>query len=209
MDPEVAAIFAALRDQYHAEFADSLVAFLQAYGAVGENDLRLPPRAGLPALVRRLTRALGRIPAPDPGFEVLAPYRRITSTDELQRLGREFQNCLALHHLGAAEHHLRLIDGSGVHLAADEPRLLVALHRVGGGLWVLEQLAGPKNEAPPKGAQAALLRGLAANGVKVLATDPQTALARLYGATRRHRGLQDDDLNDVVDDEDDGEEVAA
>jgi hypothetical protein len=59
MDPEVAAIFALLRDQYHAKFADSLVTFLRAYGAVGENDLRLPPRAGLPALVRRLTRALG------------------------------------------------------------------------------------------------------------------------------------------------------
>ncbi|MBL6077725.1 hypothetical protein JMJ56_06885 [Belnapia sp. T18] len=210
MDPEVAAIFATLRDQYHAEFADSLVAFLRAYGAVGENDLRLPPRSGLPALVRRLTRALGQIPAPDPGFEVPAPYRLITSTDELQRLGREFQNCLALHHWGAAEHHLRLIDGSGVYLVADELRLLVALHRIGGGLWVLEQCAGPKNEAPPAGAQAALLKGLAANGVKVLATDPQTALARLYGATRRHRRLQADDLNDTEDgDGDDGEEIAA
>ncbi len=209
MDPEVAAIFAALRDRYHAEFADSLVAFLRAHRAVGENDLRFPPRAGLPALVRRLIRALGRIPAPDPGFEVPAPYRRITSTDELQRLGREFQNCLALHNWGAAEHHLRLIDGSGVYLVADDPRLLVALHRVGNGLWVLDQCAGPKNEAPPEGAQAALLRGLAANGVKVLTTDPQTALARLYGAIRRHRGPQDDDLNEAVDDEDDGEEVAA
>ena len=38
---------------------------------------------------------------------------------------------------------------------------------------------------------------------------PQDAPARLYGATRRHRGPQDDDLNEAVDDEDDGEEVAA
>jgi|UPI0005B7BA8D hypothetical protein len=38
---------------------------------------------------------------------------------------------------------------------------------------------------------------------------PKDAPARLYGATRRHRGLQDDDLNDVVDDEDDDEEIAA
>lgn len=75
---------------------------------------------------------------------------------------------------------------------------------------MLDQCAGPKNEVPPEGAQAALLRGLAANGVKVVSTDPQTALARLYGATRRHRELPDDDLNDAADgDDDEGEEIAA
>ncbi|WP_043338378.1 hypothetical protein [Belnapia moabensis] len=208
MDAEVAAIFVRLRDRYHAEFADSLVAFLRAHGVVRGDDLHLPPKAGLPALVRRLTRALGRLPAPDPGFLVPAPYRLIASTDELQRLGKEFQNCLALHHWGAAEHHLRLIDGTGVYLIADELRILVALRRVGGGLWVLDQCAGPKNEAPADGAQATLLRGLAANGVKLVAADPQTALARLHGATRRQHGLGGDDLNED-DEEEDGEEIAA
>ncbi len=100
--------------------------------------------------------------------------------------------------------------GTGLYLVADEPRLLVALHRVGGGLWVLEQCAASKNEAPPEGAQAALLRSLAANGVEVLTTHPQTALARLYGAGRRHRELPADDLNGAVDDDgDEGEEIAA
>jgi hypothetical protein len=39
-------------------------------------------------------------------------------------------------------------------------------------------------------------------------TDPQAALARLYGATRRHREPVDD-LDDAVDDEDEGEEIVA
>jgi hypothetical protein len=208
MDPAVAVIFSKLKDSYNAESADSLVAFLRVHGVLGDEDLRLPPQAGLPALVRRLTQALGRVAAPDPGFIVPAPYRLIASTDELQSLGKQFQNCLMLHHWGAAEHHLRLVNGTGIYLVADELRVLVALRRVGGELWVLDQLVGPKNQAPPEGTQAALLRDLAANGVKVVATDPQAALARLYGATRRHREPVDD-LDDAVDDEDEGEEIVA
>jgi hypothetical protein len=47
-----------------------------------------------------------------------------------------------------------------VFLVAEEPALLVALRRVGGGLWVLEQMAGPENRAPTKDTQATLLRDL-------------------------------------------------
>ena len=206
MDPAVAAIFMALNNQYHADDADSLVAFLRAHGVLGDGDLRLPPRAGLPALVRRLTNALGRISAPDPGFVVPAPYRLVNGTDELQRFGKEYENCLALHHWGAAEHHLWLATGTGVSLVVDELRLLVALRRVGGELWVLDQFVGPKNEAPPKGAQAVLLRDLAAAGVRVVSTDLQAALARLHGAVHRHRPFQTDDIDDEADD---GEEIAA
>jgi hypothetical protein len=50
--------------------------------------------------------------------------------------------------------------------------------------------------------------------IRVLTTDPQTSLSRLYSATRRHRNLVDDDLDDAPDgDEDDdameGQGVAA
>ena len=38
---------------------------------------------------------------------------------------------------------------------------------------------------------------------------PQAAPARLYGTTSRHHRPQNDDLTDVADDENDGEEVAA
>ncbi|RYD21028.1 MAG: hypothetical protein EOP69_01495 [Spirochaetia bacterium] len=210
MDPEVAAIFAKLKDRYHAEAADSLVTFLRAYNVLGENDLRLPPRAGLPALVRRLTQALARIPAPDPGFTVPPPYRLVASSAELQRIATEFQNCLQLHHWNAAEHHLRLINGNCAYLVADGPRVLVALHRVVGNLWVLEQMVGPKNAAPPEGAQARLLQDLTASGIRILKTDPQAGLGRLYSATQRQRNRADDGLDDALDEDDETtDEIAA
>lgn len=206
-------IFATMKNNYQADAADSLVAFLRAYNVLGEEDLRLPPRAGLPALVRRLKQALARIPAPDRGFAVPEPYRLVGTSDELQRLATEFQNCLRLHHWNASEHHFRLVNGSGVYLLTEEPRLLVALRRVVGNLWVLDQMARPKDAAPPQGAQARLLQDLRESGIRVLTTDPQAGLSRLYSATRRHPNLVDDDLDAAPDgDEDDdveGKGIAA
>jgi hypothetical protein len=90
----------------------------------------------------------------------------------------------------------------------------VALRRIGGGLWVLEQMMGPKNQAPPKGAQTALLRALAAAGLTIVAMDPQAAYARLHDESRRRRELPDRDEDDLGDDLDGGidgdvEDVAA
>ena len=56
-------------------------------------------------------------------------------------------------------------------------------------MWTLDQIAGPKNEAPPRGTQAALLRGFAAPGVKVVATDLQSALSRFDAQSFPAAGL--------------------
>ena len=198
MDPLVATLGAALPEStYQFEAADALVAFLRAHGALDDGDLRLPPKAGLAAVSRRLQRALARIPAPDPGFAAPPPFRLVSSTAELQRIGRQFGNCVALPDWNAPQHWVRLLDGTGVFLAADAPPLLALLRRAAPGVWVLDQIAGPKNEAPPKGARTALLRGLAAAGARVVATDPQSALSRLDAEARRGR---DDAANEEGDD---------
>jgi len=94
-----------------------------------------------------------------------------------------------------------------VYLGADAPPLLVALHRVAEGGWYLEQMAGPRNKAPPPGTQAALLKGLAAAGLRVVSADSQSALGRLQQRARSGRaadggepdpGDGDDDLDGIA-----------
>jgi hypothetical protein len=209
MDPIIASLHGALGEMRHqAEAVDSLLAFLRERHVLHDSDFRLPPKAGMASLARRLQRAMGRIPAPDVGFSPPAPYRAITSTDELQRIGKAFGNCVAMPNYHAAEYHFRLINGTSVFLVSDEPALLVALRRVGGDLWMLEQVAGPKNQAPPKGTQATLLRDLADVGLKFVITDPQAAYARIHHESQRRRALPDGDEDDVEDEQDDGIDVA-
>jgi hypothetical protein len=136
MDPAVAMLRGALPEEvYWTEGVDCLVALLRARGALRDGDLRLPPRAGLPALVRRLRTALGRIEAPVPSFAVPPPFRLVRTTDELQRIGKAFHNCVALPQWGATQHHLHLIDGTGVYLVSDDPPLLATLRRVADRVW--------------------------------------------------------------------------
>ncbi len=202
MDPLVATLRGALPEStYQFEAADALIAFLRAHGALRDGDLRLPLKAGLAAVSRRLQRALARIPAPDPGFAAPPPFRLVSSTAELQRIGRAFANCVALPEWHAAQHWFRLLDGTGVYLVSDAPPLLAGLRRVAANVWMLDQIAGPKNEAPPKGARAALLRGLAAAGVRVVATDLQTALSRLDAEARRGRDDAEDEEGDDLGDD--------
>jgi uncharacterized protein YjiS (DUF1127 family) len=120
---------------------------------------------------------------------------------------------VAIPNYNAIEFHFRLVNGLGIFLVSDDPALLVALRRVGGGLWVLEQMAGPKNRAPTKDTQATLLRDLADAGLKIVTTDPQAAYARLHHDSRSRRALadlNDDDLDEDAADGIDGnaEEVA-
>jgi hypothetical protein len=156
------------------------------------------------SLTRRIQQALGRIPAPDAGFLPPSPFRIVTSTTELQNIGKKFANCVAIPNYNAIEFHFRLLSGTGVFLVAEEPALLVALRRTGGGLWVLEQMAGPKNQAPPKGTQAMLLRSLAAAGLKIVTIDPQTAYERLHHESHHRRDLPEGDEDDLGDDLDNG-----
>jgi hypothetical protein len=207
MDPLVASVRNVLPEsRYDVEGLNSVIMFLRGHGALRDGDCHLPPKSGLPSLVRRLRRALDRIPAPDPGFVPPPPWRLITGTAELQQIGKALGNCVAMPNYNAVHHHLRLLDGTSVFLTIDTPPLLASLRRVGADLWVFEQMAGPRNVAPPKGVQAALLRDLTAAGLKIVETDPQSALSRLDGQTRRGRAAVEDDLED--EDEEDGEEDA-
>jgi hypothetical protein len=211
MDPLVASLHSALPESaYCVEALDSVLTYLRARHALEEDDLRLPPRSALPAVMRRLTRALGRLSAPEPGFGCPAGYRFVTSAAELQRIGRAFGNCVARPQWQATQHQFRLVDGSGVYLVSDTPPLLVALVRVEKGVWVLEQMAGPKNAAPPPGAQDALRRDLAASGLRIISVEPSAALSRLDAEIgRRRRVVEEGDGEADNDNGDDSEELAA
>jgi hypothetical protein len=212
MDPAISSLRAALpASTFDAQSLDALLAFLRSHGALRDDDLRLPPKAGIKALVRRLKAALARLPAPEPGFAPPAGYRIVQSTAELQAIGEAFGNCVALPQWHAGGHHMRLVDGSGVYLTSDAPPLLVALRRVHANVCYLEQVAGPKNAPAPDGAHDALLRDLAAAGLRIIATDPAAALSRLNDSRRRVPRLIDLDAGDDDDDEeaDDGGELAA
>jgi hypothetical protein len=97
MDPLVAATHKALPEsRYYIEAFDAVVACLRARGVLQDADFRLPPKARSAALVRRLTMALARLAAPDPGFVPPPPFRLVATTAELQDIGRRFRNCVAL-----------------------------------------------------------------------------------------------------------------
>jgi hypothetical protein len=210
MDPAIGAPRGVLPEStYDAEALNALLAYLRSHDALRDEDLRLPPNAGMRAVVRRLQAALARLPAPNPGFAPPPGFRFLLSTAELQALGRAFRNCVALPQWQAGQHYLHLIDGTGVYLASEAPPLLVSLRRVRAGLWHLEQMAGPKNAPPPAGAKEALLRDLTAAGLRIVATDPASALSRLGGTRRVLRLAADaEDDGDEEDGDDEGELAA-
>lgn len=202
MDPALAGLHISfVGNTYLAEAVDCLVALLRSHGALRDSDLRLPPKAGMPALARRLRTALGRIEAPDPGFAAPAPFRLVRTAVELQRIGRALGNCVALPDWSASRHHVSLVQGSAVFLVSDEPQVLASLNRVADGVWYLEQLAGLKNKAPPPGMRATLIRDLTAAGQRVVSAEPSSALDRLTQEGRRRRDPAPDDLDEFGDDE--------
>jgi hypothetical protein len=90
-----------------------------------------------------------------------------------------------------------------VCLTRDDPALLVSLRRVAAGVWMCEQMAGPGNAAPPEGAQAALLRGLAAAVLRMVAVDAATALSRFdHEVLRARERLMEAGLGDPLEDDD-------
>ncbi|MBL6454589.1 hypothetical protein JMJ55_04580 [Belnapia sp. T6] len=212
MDPATAALRTAIRENsYVLDSVNCMMSLLRAHGVLRDEDMRLPSGAGMPAVARRIRMALARIAVPDPGFAVPEPFRLVRTTDELQRIARSFQNCVALPDWGAAKYHVNLVRGLTVLLVSDDPPLLAALHRVADGVWQFEQCAGPKNAYPPLGAKSALIRGLRAAGLTIVETDPQSALARIEQGAKRGRDLDVglDDNDDDGDDEDGEDEIAA
>ena len=208
-DPATAALRCGFGENTHiVDSVNCIVSLLRARGVLRDDEMRLPSGAGMAAVARRVRAVLGRIEAPHPEFVIPEPFRLIRTTNELQRLAKRFENCIALPQWGAAKYHLNLVDGSTVILASDDPPLLAALHRVANGVWQFEQCAGPKNALPPPGMRSALIRGLTAAGLRIVATDPQTALARIEQEACRGRDAGDD-LDGDDEEEDDEGEIAA
>lgn len=209
MDPAMAVLRHALRENsYTVEAVDTVVSMLRSRGALRDDEMRLPPRAGMRAVARRISKALSRLAAPSPGFVVPAPFRLVRDTDELERLARRFENCLGLHDWNAAKYHINMIQGTTLVLTSDDPPLIAALHRVAADVWQFEQCMGPKNASPPAGVQSGLIRDLSAAGLRIVRTDPHSALATIMREARR--GHEDDDyLDDEDDDDHDDGEIAA
>jgi hypothetical protein len=196
MDPVVANWGGVLNeDRYLAAGLDSLIALLRAHHVLRDEDMQLPPRGGRPAIERRIRSAFGRVEAPNPNFSIPVPFRLVRNAAELQCIGSKFQNCVALPQWHAIKYQLALINGTSVFLAADEPPLLAVMNRIAPRVWHLEQIAGPKNVAPPTGVEAALVRGLSDEGIKIVSDDPQSALGCLVQRpprSLRHVGIGDD-----------------
>jgi hypothetical protein len=210
MDPAIAALRGAVgENRYIMDNLDCVVAFLRAHSALRDEDMRLPSGARMPAVARRIRTALARIAAPDPGFAAPEPFRFVRTTDELQRIATSFQNCVALPEWGAAKYHVNLVNGSTVFLVSDDPPLLAALHRIADGLWQFEQCAGPKNASPPPGVKSALIRHLVAIGLKIVETDAHSALARIEHEAKRGREGEVDLEDDIGDEGDEEDEIAA
>ncbi len=201
MDPIVAGLLGALPECSNAADAlDSVAAYLRSRGAIAERDLRLPPKVGMAAVVRRLQRAIDALRAPAPGFAPPPPLRLVETVGDLRRIGERLGNCVrSARHYGTST-WFDLAEGRLVLLAGDDPPLLAAFRKVGAGVWRLEQAAGPRNAALPPGVREGMLDSLRAAGVRVVPRDPAGAFETLVGYADRPGAETDDaDLGDVWD----------
>ncbi len=195
MDPLMLKLHAALpEDSNIVGCVNSLLGLLRSHDALVESDFDLPQRAGVAAVMRRLQRRIDEIGAPSPEFTPPPPFRLISSVGELRRIGTQFGNCLNGYRWQSAKYWCQLIDGSMAYLISDEPPVVAALQQVGKNLWMLNQVCGPKNSAVPPGVQSALIRGLRADGVRMVSVEPYSALSSLdERARRRNRDNDEDD----------------
>ena len=181
MDPAVVAVCDALEEsQRLAESVDVLVKFLRSHKAITDADLCLVPGAGINALLRRLQRSFDAIRAPDPGFHPPVGWRIIETIRELRSVGREFENCLNSRAPYAVKHWLRLVDGTGVYIINEKERVLVALRRVAGNLYCVDEAAKSDNEdVAPHVVRALFWDDFRAAGIQILPTSPDQAIAQL------------------------------
>ncbi|MGG5824009.1 hypothetical protein [Falsiroseomonas sp. HW251] len=185
LDPAITRLQHALpENEKLAATVDSIIRLLRAHGALHEDDLDLPPGAGLSAVVRRLRAALARIPAPDPGFAPPPPFRLVGNTAELQRVGRDLSLCVALPAMFAAHHHINVVAGTRVYLTADNPPLFASLRKLGSAAWFLDRIVGPQNADAPPVVRQTLERDLAAAGLILIPIEPGRALWRLDAEAR-------------------------
>lgn len=188
MDPLVGAVHAALPYHLHlTRSLDAVIAFLRAHDVLSDTDLRLPSRAGLRAIVRRVQQALERIPAPHPGFNLPPPFHIIRTVRELRRKGLELQNCVGKPRTFATDYWFRLISGSMLFITCDAPVFLAAFRLVGPGLWQLEQMSGHKNALVDEPTRERLFDAMRLAGARILEDNPGHALSLLWSYAERGR----------------------
>jgi hypothetical protein len=93
MDPAILSLKAILNHSMIRIMAiEIVIIFLRAHGVFDEAEFRLPDGAGLPAILRRLQKALDRIGAPPPSFSLPPPFRIIRTVGDLRRVGKLLNN---------------------------------------------------------------------------------------------------------------------
>jgi hypothetical protein len=183
MDPVIISMRGILdRPMYEIEAIDILLAFLRAHGAFEKADSELPNEAGLPAVLRRLQKALDRIEAPLPDFALPPPFRIVRTIGELRIAGRLLNNCVRHIRALGTDHWMQLASGTTVYVTTiDTPQMLVALRKVGPGLWALDEVRGPDNGSVEGDARTMLIDALRVAGVRLLRDTPSNALSMLSG----------------------------
>ena len=192
MDPVIVSLPGILDQQLcEIEAVNAIVSFLRAHGVFNEADFKLPGEAGLPAVLRKLQRALDRIEAPAPSFSLPSPLRIIRTVAELRGVGKILDNCSKNLRSFGTNHWLRLASGETVYIAGDAPAMLAALQKVGPDLWFIDEVEGPANADILSDTKAMLINALHQAGVRLVRESPEHAL-RALGAGQTLVECEDD-----------------
>lgn len=186
------------RSQRDVRLMLSILSYLRGAG-LAKTIEALPEGSGWSAILRRIEDDLARARAPIPPFPPPEGWEVVEDVGTLWQVGRHFGNCVAGLATGQTECLGDLIVGRTVFLVRhDEPELLAAIRRVGLTVWLVEQIAGRKNAAPPHEArmafQQALSDRMATAGHALVDEDPLRGLAELSRRAQRSsmNGFDDD-----------------
>jgi hypothetical protein len=180
-DPALLQISSLISRPYEVEALDIMLTFLRAHGVFSDSDLQQPKGSKIAAVVRRLQASLDKIKAPPAGFSLPAPFRIVESVGELREIGTILQNCVSDGD-GGIGHWMRLADGSVVYISNESASILVALHRVGPGLWYRDEGRGFRNACIDDDLDSLLTASLQHAGVRLVSERPSDAFQTFNAA---------------------------
>jgi hypothetical protein len=161
------------------EAVNAIIIFLRVHRAFDEAEFRLPAGAGLPAILRRLQKALDQIEAPTPSFSLPPPFRIIRTVRELRDVGKVLSNCVRHLRSFGTDHWFRLASGEVIYIFADAPPMLAALQQVGPELWYLDEVEGSQNTDVLSDVKEMITSALSKAGVRLVRENPAYALRAL------------------------------
>jgi hypothetical protein len=177
-DPMVAAMYRALPiDAAIVDALTNVFALLRAQGVILDN-YELPGSAGPRGAMRYLLRFVDDLRAPALPFALPLPYVQIASVGELRMVGREFQNCVHDKWHGP-RFWIDCATGEDALIFCEAPKLLARLRAVGGGLYTISEVAGPKNSSIDQAVRQSFVAVLRHAGAKIISDEPARSLAKL------------------------------